>query len=396
MAGLFSKLPAIEGRGVRGAELVALWVKPGHHFNACYRLSVGSEQRTLLASAFAVGRARGARVLAEIGAHRAGTADPAGCPHCGSHLAPPGVLLQLFPFDYRLPTLAACMDARRVSTAADIAVQVSGSEPSGYRPGMRCQIHYEAEAQALYGKVAVERSPGRAFALQERMHAALIGTMRRFRVPAPVRYVPELHLSLVAAAAGESVYDALHAQREIGAELRAVARVLGDFHSLDIAGVERVYGPEDDLMLIDGWCGLVAELCPGLAATLAACQTELVRTRPERLAARAFVHRDFYDKQVLLSPNGVTLLDMDTACHGDPEIDLGNFAAQLRLRGRQRDQQDRCRALEEEFLASYPCSTITERVTWYRRSALLRLACYYALRPHWHHLAQGLIEEATA
>ncbi|MEE8142449.1 MAG: phosphotransferase [Planctomycetota bacterium] len=43
-------------------------------------------------------------------------------------------------------------------------------------------------------------------------------------------------------------------------------------------------------------------------------------------------HRDFHDKQVLISGDRGTLLDLDLAAQGPPALDVGNILAHLRLR----------------------------------------------------------------
>lgn len=396
MTGLFTRLPLLQGRPLRAAELSGLWVKPRRHFNACYRLRFdGEDGGTVFASGFVVEAARAAAIVAQAGLHRSGTADPVNCPHCTTCLVQPGLVLQLFPFDYRLPTLPACFDPGRVGRSLGPGLDFVGCQPAGYRPGMRCQIRYwTAHGTTVYGKVAVEESPGRVSSLHQRVRAALAKSLVKVRVPEPLRYIPELHLAVVAATPGESLYDAVRNGRDLGAEIRGVAGAVADFHRLEVGGVERVYDLTDEIHLIDSWVDLVAELYPELSRTLSECETLLRGTQPGAAPPRAFVHRDFYDKQVVLSSDGITLLDMDTACRGDPEIDLGNFCAQLCLRGLQWDAQKHCETLQERFLSSYPASVAADRVTWYCRSSLLRLACGYALRPRWRHLAPALIAMA--
>lgn len=392
---LFRRLPALQGRPVGGSELVALWVKPGRHFNACYRLDVGGTGTpTVLASAFALGTTSAAQIRSNIGAHVPDVGSPAACAHCSALLTEPGLLLQLFPFDYRLPTLSACLDAPRISRTLDSVPPLIDCEPAGYRPGMRCQIRYRTAAgTSVYGKVAVERQPAQTFHVHQRVHAKLRHSTWRFEVPEPLRYIPELHLALVAEARADSLYDVLRSKRCGDADIQRVAAALADFHRLDLDGVERVYAVQDEIDLVAAWVSLIAVLFPPLAASLHECHAELVRTQPDPREATVFVHRDFYDKQVLLSSNRLTLLDMDTACRGDPEVDLGNFSAQLYLRGLQWDLAMRCAQLERVFVAGYPGTVACDRVGWYRRSSLLRLACGYALRPRWGHLAPMLLEE---
>ncbi len=392
MVPLFRHMPALRAHSVEGAELRALWVKPGHHFNAHYRLTVAGESSTpLLASAFLLDAGRDAQVIRALGEHRPRDAA-ANCPHCNSYLVRPGVLVQLFPLDYRLPTLPACLDARRVGHSLARGLDLTASEPAGYRPGMRCQIRYwNARGTTCYGKVAVEKEPGRIFALHERVHAALERARSRCRVAEPLGYVAELHLTVMAAAPGTTFHDALRGGRDLDTEVRAIARALADLHHLMVDGVDRLYDVADELELVQAWVRAVSEILPDGASVLRASEARLLKHQPTAGNAGAIVHRDFYDKQVLLSPSGQTFLDMDTTCRGDPELDLGNFCAELQLRGMQFEQAERCLALGQAFLRSYPGRFDADRVEWYRQSSLLRLACGYTLRPRWRHRALELI-----
>jgi aminoglycoside phosphotransferase (APT) family kinase protein len=304
-----------------------------------------------------------------------------------------GVLVQVFPHDHRLPTLARCLDAARLDPVL-VSAPCRRCAPVGYRPGMRCQIRYElADGTVVFGKVVVEGEPARAAARHARIFAVVNARPRGFAIARPLGYSTEARLSLVAAAAGRSLYAAVRAGEDLRAAMPCVARAVSEFHGVDMADVERAYGPSDELHLLEGWVALVADLYPALAGDLERGLEGLRATQPAPAPPRAFVHRDFYDKQVLLHGAAVTLLDMDTACAGDPEIDFGNFAAHLRLRGLQWGRAPACRDLEVEFLAACPGSIDPVRLDWYRRATLLRLACGYAVRPHWHHLAPALRAE---
>src|SRR5262249_57418467 len=52
----------------------------------------------------------------------------------------PPVLAQLFPWDFRLPTLPIAVSPARAGTA--LGEHVLEAEPVGYWPGMRCQLPY--------------------------------------------------------------------------------------------------------------------------------------------------------------------------------------------------------------------------------------------------------------
>jgi aminoglycoside phosphotransferase (APT) family kinase protein len=106
------------------------------------------------------------------------------------------------------------------------------------------------------------------------------------------------------------------------------------------------------------------------------------------------LHRDFYDKQILLGPDHVTLLDMDTAGFGDPELDVANFCVHVWLRGIQHEEQASSDPLQAAFLDAYPLHLDAQRLSWYRSATLLRLAGNYVLRPRWRHVVEDLVTEA--
>src|SRR4029077_18992672 len=127
--------------------------------------------------------------------------------------------------------------------------------------------------------------------------------------------------------------------------------------------------------------------------TLARLRRELPAAAP---AAWSLIHRDFYDRQVLVIPSRIAFLDLDTVCRGDAEIDVANFCAHFVLRGLQwHSRADAFTSLEDEFVTHYRGlrpGTDVNLLSWYRASALLRLACVYSLRPWWHSLTLQLVE----
>jgi Ser/Thr protein kinase RdoA (MazF antagonist) len=151
---------------------------------------------------------------------------------------------------------------------------------------------------------------------------------------------------------------------------------------------------------VKSWIALVGDVYPNLAPALSAALGVLERRLPVVGVTRAsLVHRDFYDKQVLIGAAAIGLLDLDTACLGDGEIDVANFCAHLALRALQSHTAiDAFLPLQQQFVQAYRGlrpTTNMRLVSWYLASALLRLACIYALRPRWHTLAPRLIEESS-
>ena len=88
------------------------------------------------------------------------------------------------------------------------------------------------------------------------------------------------------------------------------------------------------------------------------------------------------------------MIDFDTAAWGDPEVDVANFCAHLRLRAAQHGREPLCAEMEDVFLGAYPAPLDRRRLDWYRRATLVRLGCSYALRPRWRHIAPRVLEGA--
>src|SRR5207244_234147 len=83
----------------------------------------------------------------------------------------------------------------------------------------------------------------------------------------------------------------------------AVAAALAACHALRVPGIERCFRPQDDLAVVEPWVALVRAVFPELAASLEGCLTDVRMEVPRDDPGRAsLVHRDFYDKQILVAP----------------------------------------------------------------------------------------------
>lgn len=395
MQPVLAQLPALRSRPVAVPELEALWVKPGRYFNVQYRLRLEDSpgEQDALVSAFIVSEERGARELARASSRGCdGECGDLSCIRCVTRLADSDLFIQGFPFDYRLPTLPRCLDRRSASKAMGKDRRVKKAVTVAYRPGMRCQIRYALQdGNTLYGKVAVEkRGPGYSFGVQRRLSEAIAARTSSIHIPSPDEYVDRLKLTLVSEIHGTNLVDIMRGQDDCRDALRRVGAAISELHGLDAAIGERTHRVDNECELIATWVNLVSEIFPDLGVELTASLEKLLAERPTQTPPNAIVHRDFYDKQIVLGEGPTTLLDMDTASRGDAELDIGNFVAHLFLRGVQKGESERCKGWSRQFLESYPAAFDSSRARWYERSALLRLACYYAIRPHWKHIAAAL------
>lgn len=109
------------------------------------------------------------------------------------------------------------------------------------------------------------------------------------------------------------------------------------------------------------------------------------------------IHRDLHDKQIMWDPiAGPGLLDVDTACLGERELDLGNLRAHAKWRAHQGiwTEADAEVVIGEISRATSASGLDPRRVRTYERSALVRLVCVYAFRPRWSGLTGVLLGAA--
>jgi Ser/Thr protein kinase RdoA (MazF antagonist) len=211
------------------------------------------------------------------------------------------------------------------------------------------------------------------------------------RVPRPLGYLDEWRLLLMEDFAGtplESLEPAATA-----AAIPTAGRALAKLHRCHLE-VEQRFTTEQEVDLLRGWVRVASLVEPSMKAgfgkALAEVEESLDRCREFE---PALVHRDFYDKQVVLNDSEAAVIDFDTLCRSDPAIDLGNFLAHLRLAGLK--GMGNVRPLKERFLAAYGAASpdLLVHAHAYTRSSLLRLACLHSLWPQWSHLAGPLLQE---
>ncbi|MFF0944627.1 hypothetical protein ACFYE2_10420 [Kocuria sp. CPCC 205300] len=157
---------------------------------------------------------------------------------------------------------------------------------------------------------------------------------------------------------------------------------------------------EDEARALVRWAGHL-DAFPGLLAAPRGTVAALARRIGDDLVAppgdrraRAVLHRDLHDKQVLYDGERLALLDFDTAAVGEPELDLANLTVHLDLRVAQGLLDPSLRAAGQEAVAAVAgvLGADPVRLAAHAEATRLRLACVYAFRPRWRTLAQGLLD----
>lgn len=329
-------------------------------------------------------------------------------------LADPGLAVATFPHDPELRHLHELLDPdwrRQVAVAlghdaTSAAVDTAAGSPAtvlGYRLGKRCVFRLALAAgdgdAGAPSTVVVKVVKPRRLAKLVRAHVECSSPapgIAAFALPRVLHADEALGALVMEDVQGRTLHD-LAGTVGLSQACAVAGCALREFHARP-AGDAPPRTAADELALLSPWVDLAAGLFPDLAGGAHRLLGELSASarRLADAAAPVLLHRDFYDKQVMVAPGRLTLLDLDTATPGDAALDLGNFLAHVRLRQLQSPQHARLLAAAgNAFQEAYgPDRGLLARVSWWRAAATLRLAALYSLRPRWRVLSPRLLEEA--
>ena len=148
------------------------------------------------------------------------------------------------------------------------------------------------------------------------------------------------------------------------AELAATAKGIAAVHGSGVT-YGRTDTIEDELDKVREVVDRLAASAPELAEAaqpLVGCLAGLAReTDPDPVVP---CHHDFRPAQVLLDGEGVSFVDFDGACMGEPALDLGRFRAKLRDIGISAFGPDAPRCRREASSGTWSCSTTSARRSW--------------------------------
>jgi Ser/Thr protein kinase RdoA (MazF antagonist) len=340
------------GHELAGCRPCYLRYKPGQSCLVLYRLDLrdldGTQvERLAHARLYAAGRAE--RIWSRGGIQALAERVDAESPLRPAAFLPPlGAVVQSYPLDVDLPPLARLGSLRLVR----------------YKPARKALLRDDGR---LFAKVYADDRGASAFAVGRALHAAGVP------VPEPLRYSRRLRLLVHPAAHGVPLaslregagYDA--AAGEAGAALRRL-------HATALPGLPQ-HGWREELSAAARAVGVAYPKLGRSAARLADRLSALLEARNAPAVA---AHGDFYDDQLLVSPDGVIVLDLDRAARADAALDLGTFLAHLSLRGENGPAR-------EAFLSGYGHAPDDRAVALGEAGALLKLAAapFRALAPDW-------------
>ena len=408
---LADTLPALRSGQMRPAiEIRAVFPRPD--WTVLFRLAPGSATETarlITAHHFPNGGMEEAISRLRQLAGAAGRHDPSIGSFIGED-ASNRLLLYPFPLDPKMRSLGEAVWARR---AGSLGLRTEGvedtaierSDPVRYVPGKRCQLRYRlhesnGSRSCVFGKVLRRQ---KAESLYDGMTRVADWFEKHgdswFVAPRPVAYVKRWHMVVQERLPGVTLHEAIRRGTATPDHFGDAGRCLAILHRAPLQ-LDRAHSPVDELQLIEDWCAQLERFGCGeesFLRALAVAGNSAEQTASGPLVA---VHRDFYDKQVLVGASRTALIDLDSLAMGLAEIDVANFLAHLQLRRKQFNLPEHQLAQwQTAFLEGY-CDSAPAPLSrcWLRfflAASLFRLACLYQLRGTIPEIAPYLLRAST-
>lgn len=172
------------------------------------------------------------------------------------------------------------------------------------------------------------------------------------RVPEPVGILPE-HRTVVYRAIDGVPLDTISDPASAEEGLRGAALWLAQLHRSDVS-LSRHFSLDVEQRNTLGWADLIAEELPHLAEQARRLAEGWASdARGAGVATDVPIHKDLHASHVLVG-DGITVIDLDEARHGDPSFDLAHFNAYLELGSGLRCMTARLRSV---FTTAYVAAT---------------------------------------
>jgi hypothetical protein len=316
------------------------------------------------------------------------------------------MVVQVFPFDHRLPALRRLAPGPTPALAALLTAAAGApagtaqrwtSEPVRYRP-QRCAVlrhtlHAGRSAERFYVKFHAKDADLEA----ARRAAALAGSAAGFAVPRPLLELTESRVVVTTEVPGTPFHRVIARGQGIEDAARAVASALVTFHR-DTEPPARAFTVADELAELERAAALVRWARPDLHRTVTRLGARVEGDLCDVPACAT--HQDLKPDHILLGGVRPALIDLDTCAAADPAIDAGKLLARLfglpYEHAVTRARADRAmRAFAGAYLGAVPPAWRT-RLDAHYAVALLKLAASVLRRqvPGWPEVVGALVAEA--
>jgi aminoglycoside phosphotransferase (APT) family kinase protein len=323
------------------------------------------------------------------------------------------------------PTRAARIIQNAMPESGWLVQEVRSAEVLSERPDQRRTLRFRVSARRAGSALSEMTWYGHQYRAGEGERVLSVLRFLRaaaapeIRVPGVLGYSREARLLLQTSMEGRPLSGVLEdpIESRVAASLKRLGRSLASFHAIRSPGpsarsTERPnFGKWDasaeaqsleDVEHQLRFAGIDARTADRLREGAAALRAELVDDSGVSRSP-SMVHRQLHPSHVIFGADGISMIDLDEAAFGEPEVDLGTLIAHMALADLKRGGGVRLAPARADALrAGYLSGGVLRpnRLAAYTSSALLRLAVAEKPKnggvgaPDWTRLTAVMIDEA--
>jgi hypothetical protein len=328
------------------------------------------------------------------------------------------MLVQVFPYDRRLPTLPLVMAGPPPELEpvlldrfgpGDWRVEAWDVEPVRYREQGGAVLRYTGKVRSAATGVRREQSFYTKIYRHEKGEQtcqALRALWRRtsangegFSVVRPLAYLSDLRALILEEAPGTPLDEILLRESDTTAAMRRVARALAAFNQGDAPATTQRHLLADQVAVLEGAGRVLGWACPHLRVEVESI-IEGVLAGLQEVPLRP-THRDLSPDAIFLDDEGTTFIDLDSFAKADPVLDPAHLLARLVVPALFPIASERARTAAREFAEEYFAhvpGAWQDRLPFHYAGALLKKAHGFFRRqaPGWPEKIATLLEEARA
>jgi hypothetical protein len=328
-----------------------------------------------------------------------------------------GMLVQVFPYDHRLPTLPLLAAGPPPELEpvllgrfgpGEWRVQAWNTEPVRYRGQRGAVLRYTAKAlnavtgrrgeKSFYAKVYRNEKGEQTYQALRALWSQAGANGEAFTVVRPLAYLSDLRALILEEAPGTPLDEILLGEGDTTAALRRVARALAAFNQGDAPQTTRQYLLADHAAYLQRAARVLRRGCPHLRLEVDSI-IEGVLAGLQEVPLRP-THRDLKADHIFLDGERTIFIDLDSFAKADPVLDPAHLLARLAAMPallpipRQRARAA-AREFAEEYFAHVP-GAWQDRLPFHYAGTLLKTADGFFRRqaPDWPGRIAGLLEEA--